>query len=113
MAKTYCAVEDVEGSRSELPEIRRHIHHNPELSHKEVETAKLVAEKLKTWGYAVTEGVGGTGVVAQLKVGSGTKKIGIRADMDALPILEETGLPYASRTAGVMHACGHDGHTTI
>ena len=112
-SRRYCAVEDVEASRGELVEIRRHIHHNPELSHKEVETSRLVAEKLKAWGYDVTEGVGGTGVVAQLKVGSGTRRIGVRADMDALPILEETGLPYASRNTGVMHACGHDGHTTI
>ncbi|HYC44934.1 MAG TPA: M20 aminoacylase family protein [Burkholderiales bacterium] len=109
----YCAVEDVEASRNELVELRHRIHQNPELSHKEVETARLVAEKLKAWGYEVTEGVGGTGMVGRLKVGSGTKRIGIRADMDALPIVEETGLPYASRNTGVMHACGHDGHTTI
>ena len=112
-SKTYCTAKDLEPQRKELTDLRRHIHQHPELSHKEVETARLVAEKLKSYGYEVTEGVGGTGVVGRLKAGSGTKKIGIRADMDALPIMEETGLPYASRNAGVMHACGHDGHTTI
>ena len=116
MAKSsakYCGVEDVEASRKELTELRHTIHQNPELSHKEFETAKLVAGKLESWGYEVTEGVGGTGVVGRLKVGGGSRRIGIRADMDALPIAEETALPYASRNAGVMHACGHDGHTTI
>ncbi|HUP93782.1 MAG TPA: M20 aminoacylase family protein [Burkholderiales bacterium] len=112
-AKTYCTPKDLESERKALTDLRRHIHQHPELSHKEVETARLVAEKLKSFGYEVTEGVGGTGVVGRLKVGSGTKRIGIRADMDALPIMEETGLPYASKNAGVMHACGHDGHTTI
>ena len=109
----YCRIADVETDRSELTEIRRHIHAHPELSHKEVETARLVAQKLRGWGYEVTEGVGGTGVVGRLVAGGGTRRLGIRADMDALPILEETGLPYASRNEGVMHACGHDGHTTV
>jgi hippurate hydrolase len=109
----YCSVQDVETDRAVLTEIRRHIHAYPELSHKEVGTARLVAEKLRGWGYEVTEGVGGTGVVGRLKLGNGTRRLGIRADMDALPILEETGLDYASRNEGVMHACGHDGHTTV
>ena len=61
----------------------------------------------------VTRGLGGTGVVGQLKRGSGARKLGLRADMDALPIQETTGLPYASRHAGLMHACGHDGHTAM
>ena len=111
--KTYCTPRDTETDREELTTLRRRIHQHPELSHKEVETAKLVAEKLRGFGYEVTEGIGGNGVVARLKVGSGTRSVGIRADMDALPIHEETGLPYASTNAGVMHACGHDGHTTI
>jgi hippurate hydrolase len=109
----YCTVQDVAPDRTELTDIRRHIHAHPELSHKEVETARLVAGKLRSWGYEVTEGIGGAGVVGRLEVGSGTRRLGIRADMDALPIVEETGLPYASRNEGVMHACGHDGHTTI
>src|SRR5262245_41102976 len=112
-SRTYCAAGDTEGSRDELTSLRRHIHRNPEMSHKEFETSKLVADKLREWGYAVTQHVGGTGVVGTLKVGTGTRSVGIRADMDALPIMEETGLPYASRNTGVMHACGHDGHTTM
>ena len=109
----YCSLADVEADRTELTGIRRHIHAHPELSHKEVDTARLVAEKLRDWGYEVTEGIGGTGVVGRLRAGSGVRRLGIRADMDALPILEETGLAYASAHAGVMHACGHDGHTTV
>jgi hippurate hydrolase len=112
-SKTYCTVADVAPDRGELTALRRLIHQHPELSHKEFETARLVAEKLKSWGYEVAEGVGGTGVVGRLKVGGGTRAIGLRADMDALPITEETGLPYASANTGVMHACGHDGHTAM
>jgi hippurate hydrolase len=70
-----------------------------------------VAEALTAWGYEVHRGIAGTGVVGTLALGDGPRRIGIRADMDALPIVEATNLPYASGTAGVMHACGHDGHT--
>ncbi len=93
--------------------IRRDLHRHPELSLKEKRTAALIARYLLSFGYEVTEGVGGHGVVATLKRGHGEKRLGIRADIDALPIAEETGLAYASDTPGVMHACGHDGHTTI
>jgi len=93
--------------------LRQHIHQRPELGFQEHETAALVAGKLRNWGYAVTEGVGGTGVVGVLKVGDGNRSLGIRADMDALPIQETTGLPYGSVHQGVMHACGHDGHTAM
>ncbi|VTU37201.1 M20 aminoacylase family protein [Variovorax sp. PBL-E5] len=93
--------------------IRRDIHHNPELSFKEQRTSDLVAERLQDWGYHVTRGLGDTGLVGQLRRGSGTRAVGLRADMDALPIKEETGLKYASRQSGVMHACGHDGHTAM
>src|ERR1700679_1672692 len=96
---------------AEFVELRRRIHAHPELGFEELETSRLVAEKLKSLGYEVTERLGGTGVVGRLKVGDGTGAIGIRADMDALPILEDTGLPYASQLHGKMHACGHDGHT--
>ena len=72
-----------------------------------------MAEQLTAWGYQVTRGLGGTGVVGQLKRGTGSKSIGLRADMDALPIDEGTGLPYASCNTGIMHACGHDGHTAM
>lgn len=112
-AKHYCAATDLADAADSLREIRHHIHQNPELAYEEVETAALVAQKLRAWGYEVTTGVGQTGVVGTLKVGDGKRRIGIRADMDALPIVEETGLPYASQRHGKMHACGHDGHTTM
>ena len=94
-------------------DIRRQIHAQPELGFEVSGTSRLVAELLKSWGYEVHTGIGRTGVVGQLKVGNGTRRLGIRADMDALPIREATGLPYASRNPGRMHACGHDGHTAI
>jgi hippurate hydrolase len=109
----HADIEDIEDFRDELKTIRRHIHRHPELSYEEVQTAALVAEKLEAWGYQVTRGVGGHGVVGTLKAGSGTRSIGVRADMDALPIHELTGLPHASVHDGKMHACGHDGHTTV
>jgi hippurate hydrolase len=109
----YSTVQDLEPAHTELVELRRRIHQNPEIGHQEFETAKLVAEKLTAWGYDVATGVGGTGVVGTLKSGQGGRSIGLRADMDALPITEDTGLPYASKNAGLMHACGHDGHTTM
>ncbi|MCV9906974.1 M20 family metallopeptidase [Brucella sp. HL-2] len=93
--------------------LRRDIHTHPELAFKETRTSALVADYLKQWGYDVTTGVGGSGVVGTLKRGNSGKTIGIRADMDALPINEATGLDYASSNSGVMHACGHDGHTTV
>ena len=94
-------------------EVRRDIHRHPELAFDEHRTSKLVAERLAAFGYEVTTGLGGTGVVGTLKRGTGGKRLGLRADMDALPIDEATGLAYASARAGVMHACGHDGHTAM
>lgn len=99
-----------------LPEmiaVRHDLHAHPELAYEEKRTSDIVAGLLEKWGYEVTRGVGKTGVVATLRVGNSKKTIGIRADMDALPIHEQTNLAYASKTEGVMHACGHDGHTTI
>jgi hippurate hydrolase len=93
--------------------IRRQIHAQPELGFEVGATSTLVADLLKSWGYEVHTGIGKSGVVGQLKLGNGTRRLGIRADMDALPIVEATGLPYASRNHGKMHACGHDGHTAI
>jgi hippurate hydrolase len=93
--------------------LRRDIHQHPEIGFQEFRTSDLVAERLRSWGYEVTLGLGGTGVVGQLKRGSGKRKLGLRADMDALPIHETTGLPHASSYAGLMHACGHDGHTAM
>ena len=97
----------------EFTQIRRHIHHHPELGFEEVGTSDLVASRLEEWGYEVHRGIAGTGLVAQMRCGTGTRRLGIRAEMDALPITEATGLSYASSNKGVMHACGHDGHTTM
>ena len=103
----------IRGFEEELREIRHQIHGNPELGLQEFKTSALVAEKLRQWGYEVEQGLATTGVVATLKVGDGEKSIGLRADMDALPIYENSGKPWASKHPGLMHACGHDGHTTI
>ena len=101
-----------------LPEVRtwqeplyRDLHENPELSHQEKRTAGVVADRLRRSGLTVHEGVGGTGVVGVLGNGGGPRVL-MRADMDALPVTEATGLPYASTHDGVMHACGHDVHVT-
>lgn len=96
---------------AEFIELRHKFHEHPELGFQEFNTAKIVAFHLKEWGYEVAENFGRTGVVGLLKKGQGTRSIALRADMDALPMQEETGLAYASKVAGVMHACGHDGHT--
>ena len=103
--------EEIAGVLPEMIGLRHRIHQHPELAFEEHQTADLVAERLAAWGYEVHRGLGGTGVVGTLRHGKGGKRIGIRADMDALPIVEATGLPYASRHHGKMHACGHDGHT--
>jgi amidohydrolase len=93
---------------------RRYLHQRPEFGFEEKETARFVVEKLKSFGITeIAEGIGGTGVVAAIRGGTGNRVIALRADMDALRISEQTNVTYASRTAGVMHACGHDGHTTI
>ncbi|WP_175444309.1 M20 metallopeptidase family protein [Alkalicoccus daliensis] len=95
----------------EMVEIRRHLHENPELSFQEVETPKYIADYQRKLGNEVREGVGERGVVAVLEGGKPGPTVALRADFDALPIHEETELPFASKTDGVMHACGHDGHT--
>ena len=97
----------------EFISLRRDIHRHPELAFVEHRTAGLVARKLEDWGYAVERGIGGTGVVGTLVRGRGTRRLGIRADMDALPITEASGAYWSSIHAGVMHACGHDGHTAM
>ena len=101
---------------SEITKWRRHLHENPELMYELHETAAFVVERLKEMGVdEITPGIGKTGVVAVIKGKTDTKGrvIGLRADMDALPIPEQSGVDYASKTPGVMHACGHDGHTSI
>ena len=97
----------------EFIQLRRDIHQHPELAFEEHRTSDLVAGKLEAWGYAVHRCLGGTGVVGTLKRGTSTKRLGLRADMDALPIQEATGLDWASSKPGLMHACGHDGHTAM
>ncbi|MFD0666585.1 M20 aminoacylase family protein [Ramlibacter sp. MAHUQ-53] len=106
-------VEALRATADEFVALRRDIHRHPELGYQEFRTSDLVAERLAAWGYEVTRGLGGTGVVGQLRRGDGQRRLGLRADMDALPIHEQTGLPHASVHAGLMHACGHDGHTAM
>lgn len=107
------SIEAIEAIAPEFVAIRRQIHAHPELAFEERRTGDLVAELLTAWGYEVHRGLGTTGVVGRLSKGQGTRTLGIRADMDALPIQEKTGLDYASTLPGKMHACGHDGHTAI
>jgi hippurate hydrolase len=97
----------------EFIQLRRDIHRHPELAFEEHRTAELVATRLEAWGYSVHRGLGGTGVVGTLKRGSSPRCLGLRADMDALPIQETTGVAWASSKPGLMHACGHDGHTAM
>ena len=97
----------------EFIQLRRDIHRHPELAFEEHRTAELVANKLEAWGYEVHRGLGGTGVVGTLKRGTSTRSVGLRADMDALPIQEASGAEWASTKPGLMHACGHDGHTAM
>ncbi|UPM49335.1 amidohydrolase [Synechococcus sp. A10-1-5-1] len=103
---------EVQVAQQELLAIRRHLHAHPELSGNEHQTAALVAGELRKLGWRVQEGVGRTGVMAELGSGSGPL-VALRVDMDALPVEERTGLPYASLHQGLMHACGHDIHTTV
>lgn len=100
-------------SMPELVAIRRDLHAHPELGLQEFRTSDIVANYLESLGYQVHRGLAKTGVVAMLTNGTSRRSIGMRADMDALPILEDTGVEYASKTPGLMHACGHDGHTTM
>ena len=104
-------LEGIAAKADDMVRLRRAIHANPELGYEEFETGELVAQRLADWGFAVSRGLGGTGVVGTLRCGEGARRMGIRADMDALPMTEATGLPWASRHVGRMHACGHDGHT--
>ena len=106
-------LDRVRAYQPELTDIRHDLHAHPELGLEEVRTADLVARKLAEWGIEVHRGVGVTGVVGVLRNGNGHGRVGLRADMDALPMAEASGLPYASTVPGKMHACGHDGHTTM
>ena len=107
-------IDRIKTYADELTALRRDLHAHPELGFEEVRTAGIVADLLEKFGCEVHRGVGGTGVVGLLKGRTDNgKRIGLRADMDALPIEEATNLPYRSTVPGKMHACGHDGHTTI
>ena len=97
----------------DLVALRRDLHANPELAFQEHRTAGIVAAALRELGLEVHEGIGGTGVVGVLRRGAGTRSVGLRADMDALPIMEQGDRPYISRFPGVHHGCGHDGHTAM
>jgi hippurate hydrolase len=103
----------ISGFQKELTQIRRDIHAHPELGFEERRTSDLVAEKLTEFGLDVYRGLGKTGVVGVLKVGNNTRSVGLRADMDALPIIEANDFAHRSTVEGKMHACGHDGHTAM
>jgi hippurate hydrolase len=106
-------VEPILAFQSELQQIRRDIHAHPELCYEEQRTADLVAARLTEWGIPIVRGLGVTGVIGIIKNGSSGRAIGLRADMDALPVQELNSFSHASRHAGKMHACGHDGHTAM
>jgi hippurate hydrolase len=116
---TQDVIEAIKPYQDELVAIRRDIHAHPETRFEEVRTAALVAERLRAWGIEVETGLGKTGLVGTIRgtrtppQGNSQRAVGLRADMDALFIAEQTGLPYASTVEGKMHACGHDGHTTM
>ena len=106
-------LEELRPKAEAFTALRREIHRFPELAFDEHRTSEMVARKLRDWGYDVTRGLGGTGVVGTMRRGLSGRALGIRADMDALPIAEETGRPWSSTRPGLMHACGHDGHTAM
>ena len=108
------ALPEIAAFADDLTAIRRDLHAHPEIGFTEVRTSGIVAEMLEKYGVEVHRGVGKTGVVGVLKGEGGPgRTIGLRADMDALPIVETTNLPFRSTHEGVSHACGHDGHTTM
>jgi hippurate hydrolase len=110
---TMTVLERITAYSDELVAIRRDLHAHPEIGFEEVRTSQVVADQLASWGVEVHREVGKTGVVGILRGKGEGRRIGLRADMDALPIEEQTNLPYRSKTPGKMHACGHDGHTTM
>ncbi|KWV93770.1 M20 aminoacylase family protein [Erythrobacter sp. AP23] len=106
-------IPEIAAVDDELRRWRHALHANPELAFKEYDTSAFVAEKLRSFGVETATGLGGTGVVGVLRKGTSNASIGLRADLDALAIQEATGLPHQSRNDGVMHACGHDGHSVM
>lgn len=109
---THPIVEALQSQEAEFIALRHRFHQQPEIGFQEHKTSAEVAKLLSSWGYEVDYGLAGTGVVGTLKVGNGGKTLGLRADMDALPMQERSGKAWASETDGCFHGCGHDGHTT-
>ncbi|MCW3475061.1 M20 aminoacylase family protein [Limobrevibacterium gyesilva] len=107
------SIDQIRSFHDELTAIRRDIHAHPEIGFEEHRTSELVAQKLAEWGIEVHRGIGGTGIVGVLRRGNGQAAIGLRADMDALPMQEANDFAHRSQNPGRMHACGHDGHTTM
>ncbi|MET4324089.1 M20 aminoacylase family protein [Bradyrhizobium sp. RT5a] len=106
-------IPEIEAAQEKIQALRRRMHSRPELGFEEVHTADLIAKTLTAWGIEVHRGIGRTGVVGVLRVGSGSRSIGLRADMDALPMQEANAFAHCSQNAGKMHACGHDGHVAM
>lgn len=106
-------IDSIVADRQQLQALRRDLHAHPELGFQEQRTADLVAEQLSAWGIPIHRGLGTTGVVGIVQNGSSKRAIGLRADMDALPITELNQFPHRSQSPGSMHACGHDGHTAM
>lgn len=104
---------EIQARQEALTAIRRHIHANPEIGFEEQQTSDLVARKLEEWGIEVHRGLGKTGVVGLIRGLKEGRTVGLRADMDALPMQEDSGVDYASQNPGRFHGCGHDGHTTM
>jgi hippurate hydrolase len=113
MKTMNATLDGLEANQAQVKEWFEHLHRHPELSMREQQTAKFIADTVRQWGYDVSTGVGKHGIVASMTVGDGGKAIGLRADFDALPIQEENTLAYKSEVPGVAHLCGHDGHTTM
>ena len=110
-SRQFKVLPEVAAELDHLIALRRDIHAHPELCYEEKRTSDLVAQKLEEWGIEVVRGLGGTGLVGILRSGSSPRAIGLRADMDALPMQEDNTFAHASQHPGKMHACGHDGHT--
>ncbi|MBX3637911.1 MAG: amidohydrolase, partial [Rubrivivax sp.] len=106
-------LEPILADAAEITRLRRDIHAHPELAFQEERTADVIAKALTDWGIPIHRGLGKTGVVGIVKNGSSSRAVGLRADIDALPMTEHNVFPHASRHPGKMHACGHDGHTAM
>ena len=106
-------IAEIEGFKDDIVEWRRDFHQHPEIGMQEVRTSGIVADLLTEWGITTHRGIGNTGVVGVIDGQGKGRSIGLRADMDALPIEEKTNLPFSSKNPGVMHACGHDAHTAM